>query len=189
MSATADDTFKVRVVTDFETGSEPDVLFFFNGSDANNFIDAGKVVSIEDIRAEFPDYASNLDDGRIPVSWVDNKAYAVPVNGIWEAMFVNTEILDAAGVAMPGADYTWDQFTQDCQKIKDAGYTPIAAALGDIPHYWWEFAIFNYNTPENHLTVPESVEDEIGKGWVAGMEDIKGLYEAGYFPEYAFRKR
>lgn len=27
MSATSDDTFKVRVVTDFETGSEPDVLF------------------------------------------------------------------------------------------------------------------------------------------------------------------
>ncbi len=183
MSATADDTFKVRVITDFETGSEPDVLFFFNGSDSNNFIDAGKVVAIEDIRAEYPDYASNLDDGRIPKSWVDNKAYAVPVNGIWEAMFVNTEILDAAGVAMPGADYTWDQFTQDCQKIKDAGYTPIAAALGDIPHYWWEFAIFNYNTPENHLTVPESIEDEIGKGWVAGMEDIKALYEAGYFPE------
>lgn len=77
MSATADDTFKVRVVTDFETGSEPDVLFFFNGSDANSFIEAGKVVSIEDIRAEFPDYASNLDDGRIPVSLVDNKAYAV----------------------------------------------------------------------------------------------------------------
>lgn len=66
MSATADDTFKVRVITDFETGSEPDVLFFFNGSDSNNFIDSGKVVSIEDIRAEYPDYASNLDDGRIP---------------------------------------------------------------------------------------------------------------------------
>lgn len=183
MSATADDTFKVRVVTDFETGSEPDVLFFFNGSDANSFIEAGKVVSIEDIRAEFPDYASNLDDGRIPVSLVDNKAYAVPVNGIWEAMFVNTEILDAAGVTMPGADYTWDQFTEDCQKIKDAGYTPIAAALGDIPHYWWEFSIFNYNTPENHLTIPESADDEVGKGWVAGMEDVKALYEAGYFPE------
>lgn len=33
-SATSDETFKTRVVTDFETGSEPDVLFFFNGSDS-----------------------------------------------------------------------------------------------------------------------------------------------------------
>ena len=183
MSATSDDTFKIRVVTDFETGSEPDVLFFFNGADANSFIEAGKVVSIEDIRAEYPDYASNMSDGRIPVSLVDNKAYAVPVNGIWEALFVNTEVLDAAGVTMPGADYTWAQFEADCQKIKDAGYTPIAAALGDIPHYWWEFAIFNHTTPENHLTIPESASDEIGQGWVAAMEDIKSLYEAGYFPD------
>lgn len=183
MSATSDDTFKTRVVTDFETGSEPDVLFFFNGADANSFIEAGKVMSIEEIRAEYPDYASNMNDELIPASLVDNKAYAVPVNGIWEAMFVNTKVLDAAGVAMPGADYTWEQFEADCQKIKDAGYAPIAAALGNIPHYWWEFAIFNHTTPENHLTIPDNATDEIGQGWVAGMEDIKALYEAGYFPD------
>lgn len=58
-SATSDETFKTRVITDFETGSEPDVLFFFNGADANSFIEAGKVVSIDDIRAEYPDYAGN----------------------------------------------------------------------------------------------------------------------------------
>lgn len=183
MSATSDETFKTRVITDFETGSEPDVLFFFNGVDANSFIEAGKVVSIEEIRAEYPDFASNMNDSLIPASTVDGKAYAVPVNGFWEAMFVNTTVLEAAGVEMPGADYTWEQFKTDCQKIKDAGYAPIAAALGNIPHYWWEFAIFNHTSPANHLTVPGSVDDELGQAWVAGMEDIKELYELGYFPE------
>lgn len=183
MSATSDDTFKTRVVTDFETNSEPDVLFFFNGADANSFIEAGKVISVEDIRKEYPDYASNQDDAKIPVSLVDSKAYAIPVQGFWEALFVNTEILDEAGVTMPGADYTWDMFLADCEKVKTAGYTPIAAALGHIPHYWWEFAIFNHTGPANHLTVPDSVDSEIGQAWVAGLNDIKGLYEAGYFPE------
>ncbi len=182
-SATSDETFKTRVVTDFETGSEPDVLFFFNGADANSFIQAGKVVSIDTIRAEYPDYASNMNDDLIANSLVDGKKYAVPVNGFWEGLFVNTEVLDAAGVAMPGADYTWDQFLADCQKIKDAGYSPIACALGNIPHYWWEFAIFNHTGPANHLQVPDSVDSEGGKAWVAGMEDIKALYEAGYFPD------
>ena len=98
-------------------------------------------------------------------------------------MFCNTEVLEAAGVEVPGADYTWEAFLEDCQKISDAGYTPIAAALGNIPHYWWEFAIFNHNSPETHLTIPESVDDERGQAWVAGLEDIKALYEAGYFPE------
>lgn len=182
-SATSDETFKTRVITDFETGSEPDVLFFFNGADANSFIEAGKVVSIDDIRAEYPEYAGNMNDDLITDSLVDGKKYAVPVNGFWEAMFVNMEVLEAAGVDMPGADYTWDQFMEDCQKIKDAGYAPIACALGNIPHYWWEFAIFNHTSPATHLQVPESVDSEQGQAWVAGMEDIKALYEAGYFPE------
>ncbi len=182
-SATSDETFKTRVITDFETGSEPDVLFFFNGADANSFIEAGKVVSIDDIRAEYPDYASNMNDDLIADSLVDGKKYAVPVNGYWEAMFVNKEVLDAAGVAVPGANYTMDDFKADCQKIVDAGYTPIAAALGNIPHYWWEYAIFNNESPANHLEIPASADDEIGQAWVAGMNDIKELYDLGYFPE------
>ncbi len=176
-SATADETFKMRVATDFETGSEPDVLFFFNGADANSFIEAGKVLSIDEIRTEYPEYATNMNEDLIPGSLVDGKKYAIPVNGYWEAMFVNTEILDAAGVAVPGENYTMDMFKEDCQKIKDAGYTPIAAALGNIPHYWWEFAIFNNQSPDTHLEVPASVEDANGQAWVAGMNDIKELYE------------
>lgn len=183
MSATSDETFKTRVVTDFETNSEPDVLFFFNGADANSFIEAGKVVSIDDIRKEYPEYASNMDDGRITPSVVDGVKYAVPVNGFWEAMFVNTEILDAAGVTMPGPDYTWEAFKADCQKIADAGYTPIAAALGNIPHYWWEFSIFNHTGIDDHMVIPDSVDSDLGKAWVAGMNDIKELYELGYFPK------
>lgn len=180
-SATSDETFKTRVVTDFETGSEPDVLFFFNGADANSFIEAGKVISIDEIRAEYPDYASNMNDELITASLVDGKKYAVPINGFWEAMFVNTEVLEAAGVEVPGADYTMDMFKADCQKIKDAGYAPIACALGNIPHYWWEFAIFNHTSPETHLTIPADLAG--AQPWIDGMNDIKELYELGYFPE------
>lgn len=179
-SATSDETFKTRVITDFETGSEPDVLFFFNGADANSFIEAGLVMSIDDIRKEYPDYAKNMNDDLIASSLVDGKKYAVPVNGYWEAMFVNTEVLDAAGVSMPDTGYTMDQFISDCQKIKDAGYAPIAAALGNIPHYWWEYAIFNNQSPANHLEVP-AVDN--ADSWVAGMNDIKKLYELGFFPD------
>ena len=182
-SASSDETFKTRVITDFETGSEPDVLFFFNGVDSNSFIEAGKVMAIDEIRAVYPEYASNMDDGRIADSLVDGKKYAVPANGYWEAMFFNTEILEEAGVSKPGPDYTMDQFKADCEKIKAAGYTPIAAALGNIPHYWWEFMIYNNQSPATHLEIPASIDDANGQAWVSGMNDIKELYELGYFPE------
>lgn len=182
-SAVSDETFKARIETDFQAGSEPDVLFFFNGADANSFIEEGKVVSIDEIRKEYPDYASNMNDDLIAPSLVDDVKYAVPVNGYWEGLFCNTEVLDAAGVEVPGADYTWADFEADCEKIKAAGYTPIAAALGEIPHYWWEYSIFNHTSLDTHLEVPESVDKGNGPGWVEGMEDIKALYDKGYFPE------
>lgn len=182
-SATSDETFKSRVETDFQTGSEPDVLFFFTGADASSFIEEGKVVSIEEIRKSYPEYADNMDDAWLPANLVDENHYAVPVNGYWEGLFYNKEVLDQAGVAVPGADYTWDQFMKDCAKIKEAGFSPIAASLGEIPHYWWEYSIFNNTTLDTHTQVPASVEEGNGPGWVQGMEDIKELYEAGCFPE------
>ena len=182
-SAVSDETFKTRVETDFQAGSEPDVLFFFNGADANSFIEEEKVVSIDEIREEYPEYASNMNEDLIAASLVDDKKYAVPVNGYWEGLFYNADILAEAGVEVPGADYTWDQFLVDCEKIKEAGYTPIAAALGEIPHYWWEYSIFNHTTTENHLEVPKTVDKGNGPAWVDGMEDIKELYEKGFFPE------
>ncbi len=180
-SATSDEAFKARIEMDFQTGADPDVLFFFNGADANSFIEAGKVVPIDTIRETYPEYAANMNDDLIAPSLVDGVKYAVPVNGYWEALFVNTAVLDAAGVEVPGADYTWDQFKEDCQKIKDAGYAPIAAALGNIPHYWWEYSIFNNGNVKDHLTIPASIDE--AESWVAGMNDIKELYELGYFPE------
>ena len=182
-SATSDETFKARVISDFETGAEPDVLFYFNGVDSNAFVEAGKVVSVDEIRKEFPDYGKNMKEEMLGASPVDGKNYSIPVNGYWESMFVNKKVLAECGVAVPGADYTWDQFLKDCQAIRAKGYTPIAASLAQVPHYWFEFAIYNQLTPATHCQLPASIDDANGKAWVAGMKDIKDLYEKGYFPD------
>ena len=180
-SATSNEEWKAKVLTDFETGSEPDVLFFFTNADAEPFISAGKVVSIEEIRAEYPDYAGNMKDSMMAVA-ADGKQYAVPSSGYWENMFVNKKVLEDCGVAVPGPDYTWEQFLADCETIKEAGYTPIACSLVEVPHYWFEFTVMNNGTVENHLDVPAAADDAAAAKWAAGLNDIKALYEAGYFP-------
>ena len=180
-SATSNEEWKAKVLTDFETGSEPDVLFYFTNADAEPFIGAGKVVSLEEIRAEYPDYAGNMKDSMIAVA-ADGKQYAVPSSGYWENMFVNRKVLEDCGVAVPGPDYTWDQFLADCETIKEAGYTPIACSLVEVPHYWFEFTVMNNGTVENHLDVPAAADDAAAAKWAAGLNDIKALYEAGFFP-------
>ena len=180
-SATSNEEWKAKVLTDFETGSEPDVLFYFTNADAEPFITAGKVVSIDEIRAEYPDYATNMKDSMMAIA-SDGKSYAVPSSGYWENMFVNKSVLDACGVAVPGPDYTWDQFLKDCETIKAAGFTPIACSLFEVPHYWFEFMVMNNGTVANHLDLPAATDDEVAAKWAAGLNDIKALYEAGYFP-------
>ncbi|MDO5134696.1 MAG: extracellular solute-binding protein [Eubacteriales bacterium] len=182
-SASSDETFKARVISDFETGAEPDVLFYFNGNDANPFVEAGKVVSIAEIREAYPDYASNMKDDMIPPSPADGVQYAVPFYGYWEGMFCNKVVLESAGVEIPDGDTTWEEFLTDCQTIKDAGFTPIAVSLAKEPHYWFEFAIYNQGTPKTHATVPEAVDDEAGLAWQAGIEDIQELYDKGFLSE------
>ncbi len=180
-SATSNEEWKAKVLTDFETGSEPDVLFFFTNADADPIINAGKVVSIEEIREVYPDYATNMRDSMMAVA-ADGKHYAVPSSGFWENMFVNKSVLDACGIAVPGPDYTWDQFLADCETIKSNGYTPIACSLFEVPHYWFEFAVMNNGTLANQLDVPASADDAAGQKWAAALNDIKDLYEKGYFP-------
>ena len=135
----------------------------------NPFVEAGKVVSIEDIRAEYPEYASNMKDDMIPASPADGVRYAVPFYGYWEGLYVNKAVMEAAGAEIPTADTTWDQFLETSQVIKNAGYTPIATSLAKEPHYWFEFAIYNHDSAKTHTTVPEAVDDAAGEalaGWV-----------------------
>ena len=129
----SNEEWKAKVLTDFQTGTEPDVLFFFTNADAEPFIQAGKVVDIAAIRREYPGYADNMDDSMMAVA-ADGRSYAVPTAGYWENMFVNTRVLDDCGVAVPGPDYTWEEFVADCRILMGKGYTPIAWSQFEVPH-------------------------------------------------------
>ncbi len=187
-SATSNEEWKNKVLADFMTGSEPDVLFYFTDVDAEPFINAGRVVSIEEIREEYPDYATNMKQAMMAVA-ADGKHYAVPGTGYWENLFVNRIVLKACGVSIPGPDYSWDNFLKDCETIRRAGYTPIACSLFEIPHYLFEFSVLNNGTLASHLDVPQLdqegnlVLDSAAQSWIAGIEDIQALYEAGYLPD------
>lgn len=185
-SGRASEEWRYKVFTDFETGSDPDVLFFFTNADAEPFIRAGKLVSIEEIRTMYPDYATNMKPSMMAVA-EDGRHYAVPSTGYWENLFVNRRVLEESGVEIPGTDYTWEQFLRDCRKIKDAGFTPIACSLSEIPHYWLEFVIMNNGSLQTQQELPRLengclVMDDVAEKWIAALEDIKSLYDAGFFP-------
>ena len=179
----SDEAYKKRILLDFQAGAEPDVLFYFNGVDSNPLVANKRVMSLEAIREEYPEYASNMKDSMMKASTYDGKTYAVPVNGYWEALYVNVKALNELGLKMPDAQTTWDEFLELCDDIRAGGKIPIAAALSEIPHYWFEYCIYNHQTVNSHPVVPEFIVDNMAQAWIAGLNDIKSMYEAGYFPE------
>lgn len=182
-SENSSEEFKAKVKDDFKHGREPDVLFFFTGADSSPFIEKKQVVPIDEIRSKYPDYASNMNEIYLPMSLADGKKYAVPVNGYWEGLYYNSEILKKAGAEIPDENTTIPEFIGICKKVRAAGFIPVAAALGEIPHYWWEFMIFNAQTPTTHNFIPRSAGDSAGKAWTRGLSALKELYEAGCFED------
>lgn len=183
VSNTSDEAYKKRILMDFQTGAEPDVLFYFNGVDSNSLVANKRVISLDEIRSVYPEYASNMKESMMKASNYDGRIYAVPVNGYWEALFVNAKALNELGLELPDSDMNWDGFLDLCAKIKAKGKIPIAASLSEIPHYWFEYCIYNHQTPDNHELVPEFVVDNTAQAWIAGINDIKYMYECGYFPD------
>ncbi|MBE5857379.1 MAG: extracellular solute-binding protein [Lachnospiraceae bacterium] len=180
-SETADEAFKQRIIADFQVGDEPDAMYFFTGNDADALIKAGKVVSVNEIREIYPDFANNIEDEAFQVSDHDGKIYSVPTYGYWEAMYVNFDVCKAAGVEVPDENTTWDEFMDICEKIKKAGYIPISASIASEPHYLFEYFIYNNSANGSQGELPKEVGDDAYKAWEAGLTQFRDVYQAGYF--------
>ena len=173
-SATSDETWKARVLSDFAAGNEPDVLFFFACSGDSAPI-LRRMVPIEEINAAFPQLslpeseALREDDGVV---------YAIPARPYYEGLFVNTDLFEQYGLPLPD---TWDHLEEAVAGFAEAGVTPIAVSFSDIPHYLAECCVLACATPDEYAARPASA-DQVPESWREGMALIRRLYELGAFP-------
>ncbi|MFQ9696360.1 MAG: ABC transporter substrate-binding protein, partial [Zhenhengia sp.] len=135
-------------LTDFSAGNEPDVIQFFTDVNSKTLVEQNKVVSIEEIRSEYPDYASNINPAAMDsAKCYDGKQYAVPTHGYYEGIFCNKDLFEANGIELPT---DWAKLEAAITGFAEKGITPIAAALGHIPHYWIEHLILAEGCVQDH---------------------------------------
>lgn len=183
MSSSLGEEWNAKVLEEFRTGAEPDVLYFHTGTDANTLILQDKVVSLEEIRQVYPSYGNNMTEELLPVSSVDGKAYAVPVNGYWEGLYVNLDVFEELELYLPQGGYTWDSFLAHCELLQEKGFFPLAVAMDESLFYLLELAVQNQRENGQTVTVPHSGEDVWFSHWCNALEDVKNLYDLGYVPE------
>lgn len=180
-SSPIDEEWRAQIVNDYNAGNAPDVLYFVHGADGQDLVDSSTgVVSVEEIRSSYPDYASNISSESLQaVQMVDAQAYCVPMVGYWMGNFINADLCATHDVEIPTS---WDGLMVAIDRLRSAGIVPFALALGHIPHFIIEHMFYAAGGVEALRERPAS-SAEMPQSWVHGLELLKELYEAGAFPD------
>lgn len=171
----------------FATDDLPDMGMFYtpqwiqakcNGLD--------KIVDLSGI-----DCMSEYDDTVLDAYTVDGKLCAIPINtSIIAGMWYNKDVFDACGIK--DLPTTHEELLQDCQTIKDAGYTPIYLSGADT----WSLGLaFESSIGADAQEMKGSVKDfvdALGKheiSWTdcknvqTQLEFMKSVIDEGYVNE------
>lgn len=174
-----DDAFRTKVNTDMTTGNEPDLLFYFIGADAEGFVNAGKVVPMNDILDADPEWKNGLIPSALEfVRQADGNIYGVPLTGFYEGLFVNKALFEEHGVELPT---DWEKMKAAVSAFAAKGIIPLSAPF-DQSHYLIEHFILAAAGPDGQK---KGLLDGIDPNWEKGLAAMKELYDLGAFPKDA----
>ncbi|MHA0856799.1 ABC transporter substrate-binding protein [Paenibacillus sp. CMAA1364] len=174
-----DDGFRTKVNTDMTTGNEPDLLFYFVGADAQGFVDAGKVVPMNEILDGDAEWKKGFSPSALEnTRQADGNIYAIPLTGFYEGLFVNKQLFTDNNVELPT---DWDKMKKAVETFAAKGIIPLAAPF-DQSHYVVEHFILSAAGPESQS---KGLAGEIDPNWEKGYAAMKELYDLGAFPKDA----
>jgi len=139
---------------------------------------------------------SNALDENVPFSQVfnpgmldlyikDGAHYLMPYDDSPVMFWYNKDAFTKAGISAPPA--TWDEFLTDLQKIKDAGYVPLAIESdgGDYNMFYFQYMVERIKGKGFLLS---AIEDKTGEKWkdpvfTQVLTMIKDLWDKGFIPK------
>lgn len=177
-SQSSDQDWKTKIAADFAVGNEPDVIQYFTDANASDVLAADKFVTIDEIKAVYPDYAKDTLPAALQAAAnPDGVQRAVPTTGYWEGLFCNKDLFDKYSLELPT---DWDKLLKAIDTFKQNNIVPIAVSLNNVPHYWIEFLMLSAAGPDSYaqLPVPTTAPAE----WCTGLSMFKTLRDLGAFP-------
>ena len=107
----------------------PDCFIVSPGPNLDTYVEPGVTADLTDyLKADGWMDTFNGGEGAFSQQTYDGKIYAVPLNTAAACVFYNTEMFEKAGITTMPTD--WNGMLDVCQKLQDAGYTPITISAG-----------------------------------------------------------
>ncbi|MCL5072510.1 MAG: ABC transporter substrate-binding protein [Actinobacteria bacterium] len=180
------DTWEQAVTAAGVSKTGPDVLFSesgYLGIGAVNYGRKGLFLPLNDLLPEGM-YDKISGWGGVTDS-EDGNIYAVPYLVMYRGISYNKSLFDKAKIDYSGFPKLmyWDEFIDVCQKLKDAGITPIAFANkeGYATMWWSGYSITSYFNSNQEMSKYFQSESMNSQPFIDNMEKLKFLYDKGYF--------
>jgi len=177
-----DDQYKTSIKTKLAAGEAPDIFRIWprmgGGASVVELSQAGYLADLSDLP-----FMGNISDGARTDMSADGKVYGIAKGIDMLGTYYNKDLFAKAGISEVPQD--WESFLAACQKLKDAGITPII--MGDKDPWWIQFGSYQLAANTVYATDKEfDVKLQTGEkkltdaGWVKALTMYKELYDKGY---------
>ena len=158
----------------------PDVFIVSPGPNLTDYVDPGVAAPLDEYLEADGWKDTFASDAVFTQQTYDGEIYAVPLNTAAACCYYNKDIFEEAGVEVPT---TYDELLEACQKIQDAGYTPITISAGTA---WCLSMLAGYLCDREGVDLPAINSGE--ESWVQDKTIAAGeklLELSQYFQETA----
>lgn len=127
------DSYFTKLQTDFAAGNPPDV-FDINYENFVTFAARDTLLPVADLLSE--ETKNTFYPAALDAFNYEGSQYGLPITFSTVVLFYNKDLFDAAGVAYPNADWTWDDVIAAGEKLTD-----VSKRVWGIfqPVQFWEF--------------------------------------------------
>ncbi len=178
------EAYKTKIKTAVAANEAPDVFYYNAGGLLKSFVDAGKVLPLNDYVAK--DVWDRVVEGTLSNMTFDGKVYGLPYTLACSVLFCNTELFEKHNVKIPE---TWTELMAAVKAFKDAGVTPMTTGGKDR----WPTCMYTDIITLRAAGYQESYDafyktengSFVGDGMKLAAEKFDELIKAGAFPEGA----
>lgn len=172
--------FLPKIKTDFASGNDPDIFGLWPGSDIRALIRAGRVADLSALMDQDPAWKALFKSSMLEYTTYEGKIYGLPVETIFEALFINVDLFDKHSVKVP----------ENYEELKDAIVAFRSAGIDPIAYNAFAEGTYLYQNMVALLAGKEIAENpehpEFGKYYRQALEYMLELYNLGAFPKDAF---
>lgn len=159
--------------------AQPDMFTWWSGEQLESLMRSGKIVALDDVWEQIVELGVSPDVK--DAFTYDGSAYAVPFSLLYNVVIYNTDAFAAAGIeAVPA---TFDEFLEDCQKLVDAGITPIGIKNDSWASFIWFQAFVAAFDPELYIGVCDGSIHYTDERVAEVLNTWQEMIDKGYFAD------